>query len=231
MTTRRQINPRVWGQTRADELVLPNRKGEGAIKVDHNAPTWTWRDLTGILRPDPVGVNAPTLAAFRGGKCRAYAFSATDMIDCEFHVPHDMVLSEDAPSAYLHFHWTHNGTAISGTLAATATATYGTGHYLGTFGAEKEFTYSKSTPNIATIPQYIHGIEEVEIARWGGGTGLYDLADWEVDGLLMVNFEVTGIPTITGGSRNEPFMLHLDLHYASTNIGTRNRAPDFWLPS
>lgn len=216
------------GTTRAGDLVLPNRKGGGAIKVDHSLPTYTWRDITGVLRPDPSGLNAPTLAVFRGGKCRAYAFSATDMIDCEFHIPHDMVLCENAPPLYLHFHWTHNGTAISGTLAATASTTYGTGHYVGTFGAEKTFAFSKSTPNIATIPQYVHGIEEVEIGRWGGGTGLYDIADITVDGLLMVNFEVNTIPTITGGSRAEPWILHVDLHYASTNIGTKNRAPDFW---
>ena len=223
-------NPDFVGETTVEYLVLPNKMGEGAIKVDRDVPSYTWRDITGVLRPDPNGVDAPTLAAFRGGSCRGYAFSAGDRIDCEFHIPHDIVLASDAPSLYLHFHWTHNGTAISGALEATAYTTYGTGHYVGTFGAEKSFAFSKSTPNIATIPRYVHGIEEVEIARQGGMTGGYDLSDITIDGLLIVDLTVTTIPTITGGSRAEPWILHVDLHYASTNVGTKNRAPtpSFW---
>lgn len=219
------------GISRLERAVFPHEKGAGAIMVDHDLPAYTWRDITGIIRPDPIGANAPTLTTFRGGAVRSYAFGATDKIDCEFHIPHDLVCGPNCPSLYLHHHWSHNGTAISGTLAATASTTYSKGHYEGTFPAEKTFAFSKSTPNIATIPRWVHGIEEVEIAKWGGSGSLYDMADIEPDGLLLVNFTVDTIPTITGGSPNEPFILHLDLHYASTNIGTRNRSPNFWLRS
>lgn len=35
----------------------------------------------------------------------------------------------------------------------------------------------------------------------------------------------TTVPTVTGGS----FFIHyVDIHYQSTNLGTKQKSPDFW---
>lgn len=50
----------------------------------------------------------------------------------------------------------------------------------------------------------------------------------EVDGVIIVALVVSTIPTITGGSPNEPFLITADIHYQSNNLATKNKAPDFW---
>ena len=48
------------------------------------------------------------------------------------------------------------------------------------------------------------------------------------DGLIIMNLTMTTIPTITGGSPNEPFIHRVDIHYLSTNVGTKDKTPDFY---
>jgi len=211
-------------QYNLDTLTLPKTSGKG-IKVDATTPTWPWRDLEGLLRPDPGGANAPTLSAFRGGSVRELFYTATDKMDMVFHIPHDYVPGSDM---FIHIHWAHNGTAISGTLSVNLAYTYAKGHNQALFAAEKTVNISYATVNIATTPQYQHRIEEVALTSAGGSASLLDNALVEVDGVLMVNMTVAGIPTITGGSPNEPCIFCVDLHYQSTGIGTKAKAPGFW---
>jgi hypothetical protein len=146
-------------------------------------------------------------------------------VDCEFHIPHDYVPGTDL---YIHHHWSHNGTAISGTFALTYYVTYAKGHAQGVFSTEKEILSSTAITDIAQIPRYSHQITEHQLSRTGGGTALLDSNLLEVDGVIGVNLTVQGIPTITGGSPNEPFIFFIDIHYQSTGIGTKNKSPDFW---
>jgi hypothetical protein len=193
------------------------------IPIGLNAPSWGWRDQLGVLRPDPGGANSPTLTAVRGGSCRDYAYTANDKMDIEFHIPHDWIGSTDI---FIHAHWMHNGTAISGSNVMTLAYTMAKKN--GIFGAEKSQTITVSTPDVATIPQYSHRIDEIQLTD-ATGTGNYlDRSACEVDALIIVSMTQTTIPTITGGSPNEPFLLHMDLHYQSSNVGTRQRAPDFY---
>ena len=91
--------------------VFPKTSGIG-IKVDENSPTFGWRDIVGQIVPRGTGTPAPAFTAFRGGRVMAYAFQANDIIDnITFHIPHDYVPGTDM---YIHAHWGHNGTAISG---------------------------------------------------------------------------------------------------------------------
>jgi hypothetical protein len=41
---------------------------------------------------------------------------------------------------------------------------------------------------------------------------------------------VTTIPSITGGSTNEPFLQTIDIHYQTTDgaAGTKNKSPNFY---
>lgn len=207
-----------------NNLVMPKTPGVG-IKVDEDAPTFGWRDLLGEVSPKSSGAGSPTLSTFRGGRVRAYAFNTGDEYDCSFHIPHDWVPGTDL---HLHTHWAHNGTAISGNLVLTWSLTYAKGHQQANFPAEITHTQTISAPNIATIPQYQHNISEVQITSAGGSASTLNTNDIEVDGLMLIHLDATTIPTITGGSPNRPFILFVDLHYQSTNMPTKNKAPNFY---
>jgi hypothetical protein len=206
-------------------VILPKPPGHG-IKVDTDSPTFPWHDLIGAIRPKATGAGSPTSSAFRGGRYLAYSFAVNDQVDLDFHIPHDYLPGSDL---FIHLHWSHNGTAISGTLAASWAWTYSKGHNRDDFGAEQTLTQSVSVTSIADCPQYRHRIEEIKLSTPGGGNNRLDSTIIEPDGLLLVNLRITGIPTITGGSPNRPFILFADIHYQSTCVGTKQRAPDFYV--
>lgn len=207
----------------ASTWVIDKSSGAG-IKVDTTTPTYGWRDMEGIVIPDQQGANAPTLAAFIGGSVRRYFFSATDKVDCEFHIPHDYVPGTDL---YLHYHWSHNGTSISGTQAVTMAYTYSKGHNQPgwIYTAEKSTVISDSIASIIAFPRHGHFISEAQISTSGGSATQLDTDAIEVDGVLAVSLTQTTIPTISGGSPNEPCIFMIDLHYQSSNIGTKNKSP------
>lgn len=187
--------------------------------------TAVWKDMLGRLNARNTGATAPSFTAFRGGAVDQYAFSANDEIQIEFHIPHDYKPGSDL---YLHVHWAHNGTAISGNMVWTYYATYAKGHNQANFPAEVTGTLTYATTNIATTPQYRHRIDEVKLSAASPSGSQLDSDDIEVDGLILLNITATTIPTITGGTPNEPFLLMADLHYQASYIGTKNKAPDFY---
>lgn len=193
------------------------------FQVDPDSPDWGWADIIGFLRPDPIGANSPTLSAFRGGNVREYAFGATDKVDMLFHIPHDYAGTD----LYLHCHWGHNGTAISGSFIIDYGVTYAKrGSVL---PAEVAPTQTISTPDVATIPRWNHNVDEFQLSASSPSATQLDTDDIEVDGIILINLTVNTIPTITGGSPNEPFIFTLDVHYQTTGmIGTKNRASPFW---
>jgi len=210
---------------RPDIIVRPKTKGWGT-KVDTATPTWPWRDLEGIVTPRASAPNAATLEIYRGN-IREWAFAVNDVSDNRFHIPHDYVPGSDL---FIHVHWSHIGTAISGSIGFTIYHSYAKGHDQEAFPAEKTLAMSLSTPNITTIPKYRHIITEVQLSAASPAASEIDSDDIEVDGVLLCNFAVTTIPTITGslGNINRPFIHFIDLHYQSTEIGTKGKAPDFW---
>jgi len=208
-----------------DSITIPKTTGVG-LKVDTAVPTFPWKDLLGTLVARDTGATAPSYGAFRGGVYRAYSFATNDTLDMTFHIPHDWVAGTDL---YLHYHWAHNGTAISGNIVATYTYTVAKGFNQTTFPAEKTKTSTYATTNIATTPQYQHRIEEIQISVAGGSADQLDTAAIEVDSLLLVSFTMTTIPTITGGTPNEPFVLAIDIHYQSTGVGTKAKTVPFYV--
>lgn len=205
-------------------LVVPKTQNVG-IKIDTAAPTYPWADIIGQVTPRAATPNQATLNVFRGGQIRNWCFANGDRSDNVFHIPHDYVMGTDL---FIHVHWAHNGTAISGNAVMNFYCSYAKGHNQENFTAEKNTTITYNTTNIATTPQYRHRVDEVAITGAGGSATLIDNALIEVDGLLLVNFDFTTIPTITGGSPNQPFVFTIDIHYQSTGIGTKQKAPPFW---
>ncbi len=213
-----------WHVLGNGDMVSPKAAGRG-IRVDNAAPTFGWRDLEGYEIPDPTGGDRPTLSVYSGGSIKENAFSNGDVLRIRYHVPHDYVKDTDM---FAHIHWSHNGTAISGNVVFGLTSDYAKGHNQGEFGNEKTINITYSTIDISTTPQYRHRIEESAITSDGGSATLIDRELLEPDGIILVTFELITNPTITGGSPNNVFVHRADLHYQSTNIATKDKAPDFY---
>ena len=207
----------------ADTLNLPKTAGKG-ILVDTG---YGWKDIIGDVSPKPLAPNAAIQAAFIGGQYLAWFYGAGDKCQMVFHMPHDYAPGTDL---HIHLHWAHNGTAISGSLVATFGITYAKGHNQANFPVEVVPIITVSTPDITTIPQYRHRIDEIQLSSSTPTAAQLNTTLLEPDGLILVGMATTTVPTITGGSTNLPAILTCDLHYQSTNIGTLNKAPNFYGP-
>lgn len=204
----------------AGDAVLPKTSGKG-IRVDTSSPTFPWHDIIGDVSPDPAGGTAPQRLEYYSG-VYAYRFINNDECDFIFHMPHDYVMGSDL---FWHLHWSHNGTAISGTFTATCRATYAKGHDQAAFSAPVTNTISYDTVNITTTPQYRHRVDEIQLSAASPSGSQLDSDNLEPDGLVLISLKITSLPTITAGN----LFIHTgDLHYQSTNIGTKNRAPSFY---
>lgn len=124
---------------------------------------------------------------------------------------------------------TLNGLTIPASPGTLATQAYAKGHNQQIFPAEKTVTLTVSTPDIATIPQYVHRTDEIQLSSNGGSGTLMDSAQLEVDGIIMVHLALTTKPTITGGTSADVFIPTVDIHYQTTGVNTKQKAPNFYV--
>lgn len=213
---------RVSNALHENGLTLGKASGVG-IKVDTAAPTYGWKDLIGDIVPKTGGVGSPTLDTI-SGNLRGYRYSAGDDGDIIFHMPHDYAPGTDI---YIHPHWLHNGTNISGSLVIDIFASYAKGHNQANFPAEIAAQITDGSLTIANCPALRHRIPEIQISTAGGSASKLNTTDLEPDGIIIVHYNVLTIPTITAGV-GEPFILTMDLHYQTTNMSTKQKAPDFY---
>jgi hypothetical protein len=202
-------------------LVFDKAAGKG-IKVDLAAPTYTWKDLEGPIQPKATGAGSPIWKTFRGN-IKEWAFGVNDIVDLKYHMPHGWVPGSDI---YIHVHWSHNGTAISGSMVLTYRWTYQKGHNQGVYPADVSFVQTVSTPNIATYPRYAPIISEIQFSKAVPSANEIDTDSLEPDGLIKLSLIVTTKPTITGG---DLFIEYVDIHYQSTCVGTKQKAPNFYV--
>lgn len=208
-------------QQNANGLVLPKTAGKG-LQVDPASPTFGWKDQLGYVNPKNSAPGALVRTLYIGTDIYDWAMTVNDVCDFNFHIPHDYVPNSDM---YIHVHWSHNGTAISGNIQFTFYHTYAKGHNQAEFYAQKTITTTiYNTTNIATTPRYRHRIEETQFSSAGGSATLCDSGIIEVDGVIMGQIKLTTAPTVSGGS---VFLHYVDLHYQSTGMPTKNKAPDF----
>ncbi len=205
------------------KLLLLNTAKLKLTDSQGGAEYYGWKDLIGDINPKTIGVGAPTIDALTGN-VRAFRYSAGDDGDIVFHIPHDYAPGTDL---FLHPHWTHNGTNISGQLAIDVYMTYAKGHQQASFHAQKTTSITDAGLNITNTPALFHRIPEIQISTPGGSASMLDTNLLEVDGLIEIHYDVSTIPTITGGS-GEPFLLTFDLHYQATTPVTKNKAPPFY---
>lgn len=203
-------------------IIAEKTSGLG-IQIDPDSPSFGWRDIIGNTYPKATGAGTPSRSAYAGGNVGEYAFVAGDICDYGFHIPHDYVPGTDI---YLHVHWSHNGTTITGDVVFDLYHSYAKGHNQANFPAEKDLSITYATTDIATTPQYRHRIDEVIASGASATATLMDRDLLEPDGFLMVTLKLTTLPTLSVGANL--FVHNVDVHYQSTNIATKQKEPDFW---
>lgn len=204
-----------------DYTVFPNRQLEGGIKVDQANPDWPWHDLIGEITVRGTGATDPAWATY-AGNIKQYQFTVGDECWVNFHVPHDYAPGTDI---HLHFHWSHNSTLVTGGTATWGYyAQYAKGHDQAAFGTEVGTTVAGN----ASTTQYQHIITEIQLSAASPTASQLDSDDLEVDGLIQVNAYLSANGITSSGAVPDPFLHYVDIHYQSTDIGTKNKAPDFW---
>lgn len=201
-----------------DDLILPKTSGKG-IKVDPVAPTFGWRDMTGRISVRGLGGTDPSFAVYRGS-IRQQQFSVNDEAYVEFHMPHDYVPGTDL---FIHTHWSHaDGSVVSGGVTWSFELSYSKGHDQAPFPA----TVTSTVTQTASTTQYQHMIAEVQCSAAAPSGSQIDSDDLEVDGLILCRVYLSG-NTINGTP--EPFLHFVDIHYQSTNLSTKQKAPNFYV--
>lgn len=204
----------------AESFTLPKAAGKG-IKVDPEFPTFGWRDIIGNVQPKATGAGSPTRAIYDGGTVGAYAFILNDVCDFGYHIPHDWVPTTDL---LWHTHWSHTGTSISGDLVLEFY--YQIAKRDGLFGAEKKLTITYPTVDLATTPRRLKRVDETPMTAAAATSILSATSEIEVDGFIEGTLKIASLPTIGGGGKL--FIHTSDIHYQSTNIGTKQNAAPFY---
>jgi|SaaInl4_150m_RNA_FD_contig_123_16895_length_7918_multi_5_in_2_out_2_9 hypothetical protein len=202
-------------------MSLPKSSGKG-IKIDTTTPTFGWRDITGQIRTRGVGSTDPTDAVYRNG-IKGFQFAVNDESWMEFHIPHDYVPGTDI---HIHCHWSHNVTTVTGgTTDWSFEIIYAKGHTQSAFPASVTVVAQQT----ASTTQYMHLINEVQASVSGGSGTQIDTDLIEPDGILLVrSFLSANAMTVSSGPVPDPFCHFADLHYQSTNIATKDKAPNFY---
>ncbi len=222
-----------------NNIVLPKTAGKG-ILVDPASPTNGWRDLLGTINVKGVGGGGaganPDYVIYRG-TLYGYRFGTTAPNNhlheafIEYHIPHDYLPGSDL---YIHIHWSQTTVDTGGTAGVPGNAkwyfdiSYADGH--GTPGGTADPFNAPITVSVTqqgSTTQYGHMIGEVAFTNNGGTGGLIDSNRISVDGLVLVR--AYRDPTDVADTLNQDTFVHfVDIHYQSTNTGTKQKSPDFY---
>jgi len=212
-------------------LVLPKTQNYG-ILLDTTTPTYGWRDILGPIIVKGIGANDPDWAVFRD-TIRQYRWTNGNMREVWniYHIPHDHVMGTDL---YIHVHWDQNVVDTGGPAGVPGNVkwyfdiSYSKGH--GTPGGASDPSNAIITQSVvqqASTTQYGHMIAEVQFTNAGGDATHIDRARIEPDGLIKVRL-YRDSTDVADTLNQDPFVGMTDVHYQSTNIGTKQKAPPFW---
>ena len=197
--------------TVTDNLVLPKTSGKG-IQVDTTTPTFGWRDILGTINTRGIGATDPDWGVIAGGVMSAYKFSLNDVCWISYHIPHDYV---PGTSWHSHVHWLPDGTNTAA-VKWQMEWMYAKGHNQGAFNVGSITTTSASDTPGGTA--YQHYVTE---STANSSTNI------EPDGIIYM--KISRVTNGTGTDNTDGiFVLQCDLHYQSTNIGTKAKAYPFY---
>jgi len=189
-----------------------------------------YKDLEGVYTP-ATGAAAPAVSTFKTVNAiniSARNYGVGDASDWEFHMPHDWAKGTDL---FIHVHWGHNGTGISGTMTWDFAATFAPRSVASgggdTFADDAFGSISTGSLSIGSFPIHSHVVEEVAFSNSGGTGNLLNTSNLIVDGKILLRLQASAIPSITGGI-NQPFLFGVDLHYLADLTGTPSKDPDFY---
>ena len=214
------------GSSRYGEMVTADGAGSSGYGQK------VWKDLLGQVVTRRTAGTRPAFGTFMGVALDAFHFSATDAVNFYFHIPHDYAIGTDI---FLHTHWGHNGTAISGNMIWTAevtisnrTAAVPHGSFKTPITTSMNSNTISGAMNITNYPQHCHCVEEIQLSSATPSASQLNTADLLIDGVVHMNFAATAIPIITGSATNEPFLFFVDIHYQADMEGTLNKDPDYY---
>lgn len=204
------------------DIVIEKASGNG-IKVDKTAKTFPFRDIIGDQFAKNTGATKPILTTYNGA-INSWKFEVTDEAFITYHIPHDYVAGTPI---FLHVHWSHIATNVTGgNVTFKLTSISAKAHNQEAFQSSPAVgTYTGT----ASTVQYQQILSEVLYSD-GTPTGLeIDTATLEPDSVIELTFEVDANNiTVSGGGVPDIFVHYIDIHYQSTNIGTKDKVPDFY---
>jgi hypothetical protein len=184
-------------------------------------PTFGFRDLLGQVVVSNTGATKPSHLIYRD-TLRAYNFAEGDEEYFEFHIPHDHVPGTDI---FLHVHWSHISALVTGgTVVFEYETSYAKGHNQAPFPA----SVSGTVTGTATTVQYQHVLSEIQLSADPPSGSQIDTVDLEPDGIIMMRFGVQTNSITSSGAVPDPFIHYVDIHYQSTNMATKDKAPNFY---
>lgn len=212
------------------DIVIEKAAGNG-IKVDDADKTFPWRDLLGDQFAKNTGATKPTLTSYNG-VINSWQFNNGDEAYLTYHIPHDYVAGTDI---HLHVHWSQtSATATGGTIDFKYSAIYAKGWNQATGST---FTSTPITATFSSIDindgasgldQYQHFLTELVISAATATAALFDRDDLEPDGVIELTLEMVTNNLTNGVTVLDPFIHYADIHYQSSNIGTKERDVDFY---
>lgn len=212
-------NPSLSGSININQTTVTD-----GIKVNNKYP---WMDVVGTLAPRSSSTGAAIQTSLFNALVAGYPLTATSVVDVIFHVPHDYMPGTDV---FLHHHWGHQGTAISGSLVITANISMVTR----TAGISVMTTPVVSTTTISgltitNMPKWSVRIDETQISTPGGSSTMLDTNAITPDSLIIIRYSTPTIPSLSGSAvKNNPYFFASDIHMQSNMIGTPNKDPNFY---
>lgn len=199
-------------------LTLPKTSGKG-IRVDTTTPTFGFRDILGNVTQLNIGASKPTFAIYRD-TLRSFQFAVGKEEYFEFHIPHDYVAGSNI---FLHIHWSHISASVtSGAVTFEYEISYSKSHDGGAFPASVTGTVVQT----ASTTQYKHMLAEGQVSAASPSGSQIDSDDLEPDGVILCRVEVQANSM---SASTDPFIHYVDIHYHSTNIATKDKAPNFYV--
>lgn len=204
-------------------LMVPKTQNSG-IKVDSTGtPSYAWHDLHSTLHTDPSNpATAPSFVTYQGN-IKSRQFDVGDEAFIEFHLPHDYVMGSEI---FIHSHWSHTSSTVTGgNITWGFELLYAKGHNQQAFSSTP---VDVAVLQAAPLIQRQHMVAETSITSESGSATSFPVAVMEPDGILICRVFLDANNIQDSVTQPKPFLHFVDLHYQTTNVGTKNKSPSFW---